>query len=85
MGDFNKILFMEEKRGGRVRPHIQMQAFRESLDVCGFVDLGFTGLEFTWYGNKHSHTIWERLDKGAATHDWLEKYLATSIRHLHCV
>ena len=47
MGDFSEILFFEEKRGGRVRPHCQMQAFRDVLDTCGFMDLGFTGPEFT--------------------------------------
>ena len=55
------------------------------MDVCGFVDLGFTGPKFTWYGNRHRHIIWERLDRRVATHDWLEKYPAASIRHLHCV
>lgn len=62
-----------------------MQAFRDTLDVCGFVDLGFTGPESTWYGNRHGHTIWERLDRGVTTHDWLEKYPTASIWHLHCV
>ena len=55
------------------------------MDVCGFVDLGFTGPKFTWYGNRHRHIIWERLDRGVVTHDWLEKYPAASIQHLHCV
>ena len=61
MGDFNDILFIEEKRVGRVSSHGQMQAFRDVLDVCGFVDLGFTGPEFTWQGNRHRHMVWERL------------------------
>ena len=47
MGDFNKILLTKEKQGGRVHPHNQMQAFRDVSDTCGFVDLGFTGPEFT--------------------------------------
>ena len=85
MGDFKEILFMDEKREGRVLLYNQMQAFRDTLDVCGFVDLGYTGLEFTSYGNRHGNIIWERLDRGEATHDWLEKYPAASIRHLHCV
>ena len=85
IGDFNEILFTDEKRVGKVRPHNQMQAFRDTLDVCGFIDLGYIGSKFTWYGNRHGHIIWERLDRGVVTHDWLEKYLAASIWHLHCV
>ena len=69
MGDFNEILQSEEKRGGRIRPHVQMQAFRDVLDVCGFVDLGFTRPEFTWHSRRHSHLIWERLDRGMANYD----------------
>ena len=76
MGDFNEILQSEEKRGGRIRPHVQMQAFRDVLDVCGFVDLGFTRPEFTWHSRRHGHLIWERLDRGMANYDWLAKFPA---------
>lgn len=85
MGDFNEILFTDEKRGGQVRPHNQMQAFMDTLDVCGFVNLGFIGPKFTWYGNGNGHTFGERLDRGVAAHDWLEKYLIAFIQHMHCV
>ena len=76
MGDFNKILQSEEKRGGRIRPHVLMQAFRDVLDVCGFADLGFTRPEFTWHSRRHGHLIWERLDRGVANYDWLAKFPA---------
>ena len=75
MGDYNEILFTKEKHGGRVRPHEQMQAFRDVLDTYGFVDLGFTGLDFTWQGNRHGHVVWERLDRGVANYDWMAKFL----------
>ena len=61
-----------------------MQAFRETLDFCGFMDLGFTGLEFTWHSRRHGHLVWERLDRGVANYDWLSKFPATTVRHLHC-
>ena len=28
-----------------------MQNFREALDECGLLDLGFVGNKFTWYKN----------------------------------
>ena len=84
MGDFNEILLTEEKQGGRVCLHGQMQAFRDVLDVCGFVDLGFTGPDFTWQGTRHGHVVWERLDRGVANYDWMARYHAASVRHLHC-
>ena len=64
-GDFNEIIRQEEKLGGAIRHHGQMQLFRDVLDKCGFLDLGFEGNRFTW--SKHfadGHSIWERLDRG---------------------
>lgn len=43
MGHFNEILFSDEKLGGVEREAKQMVAFRECLNKCGLVDLGFTG------------------------------------------
>jgi len=40
-----------------------MQIFREVLDECEFMDLGFKGFPYTW--SKHYHSgvsIWEKLD-----------------------
>lgn len=85
MGDFNEILLSEEKRGGRVRPHCQMQAFRDALDTCGFMDLGFTSSEFIWQGVRNGQVIWERLDRGVANYDWMAKFPTATIRHLHCI
>ena len=85
-GDFNKITRQEEKVGGAIRAHNQMQAFRDVLDECGFMDLGFIGLKFTW--SKHytdGHSIWERLDHGLATNPWFLRYLSTRVHHLPCL
>ena len=50
-GDFNEITKQSKKSGGRLRPSNQMQQFRETLDECGFMDLGYVGFPFTW--SKH--------------------------------
>ncbi|XP_075665331.1 uncharacterized protein LOC142634992 [Castanea sativa] len=46
--------------------------------------LGFTGPKFTWHSRRHGHLIWERLDKGVANYDWLSKFPAATVHHLHC-
>ena len=64
-GDFNEIVRQEEKLRGATRNQCQMQLFRDVLDECGFLDLGYVGNRFTW--SKHfvdGHSIWERLDQG---------------------
>lgn len=41
--DFNEITKSHEKSGGRLRPFLQMKNFRDVLDECGLVELGFMG------------------------------------------
>ena len=48
---FNKITKQSEKLGGRLRPYTQMQIFKEALDECELMDLGFKGSPYTW--SKH--------------------------------
>ncbi|XP_075640583.1 uncharacterized protein LOC142612368 [Castanea sativa] len=49
--DFNEISRQDEKLEGALRSHTQMQNFRDVIDECGFIDLGFEGPKFTW--SKH--------------------------------
>ena len=81
-GDFNEITNQSEKLRGRVRPHVQMQAFKDILDECGFLDLGFVGSEFIWHKHFAGYIAWERLDRAVATSDWLSLFLDTKIYHL---
>ena len=82
-GDFNEIVSNNEKLGGSNRSHSQMQLFRDVLDECGFIDLGYVGSPFTW--QKHfadGHSIRERLDRGMANNEWFLKFAGTKIHHL---
>ena len=45
-GDFNEIIWMEEKQGRLDQPERQMQGFRDALDFCGLKDLSFNGFSF---------------------------------------
>ena len=71
MGDFNKIVKVEEKMGGVPRRKILMIEFREALDFYGFWDMGFVGSPFTWSNNKIDEMVtWIRLDRGVVTPAW---------------
>ncbi|KAA3468220.1 reverse transcriptase [Gossypium australe] len=64
-GDFNEILYPFEKSGGQLREERRMVAFREALEDCQLMDLGFQGPWFTWErGNLPETNIRERLDRG---------------------
>ena len=59
---------MEEKLGGVVRTQQYMDGFRDAINICGFKDLGYRGLDFTWCNNREgSNRIYMRLDRALAT------------------
>ena len=63
-----------------------MQAFRDVIDECGFMDLGFIGPNFTWANHYNDgHSIWERLDRGLASNLWFLRFLGTQVHHLPCL
>ena len=63
VGDYNELTSIDEKVGGVIRSERQMQDFRDAIETCGFIDLGFVGKPFTWCNNRLGSTrIWERLD-----------------------
>uniref|UniRef100_A0A453HUU9 Endonuclease/exonuclease/phosphatase domain-containing protein n=1 Tax=Aegilops tauschii subsp. strangulata TaxID=200361 RepID=A0A453HUU9_AEGTS len=60
-----------------------MVAFRDALEVCGLVDLGFVGVPFT-YDNKRSRAsnVKVRLDRAVATNEWRNMFAFSSILHI---
>ena len=62
--EFNEIIKTYEKKGGSLRPYMQMKNFRDALDECGLMDLGYVDSKFTWFKNlANGVTVWERLDR----------------------
>ena len=60
-----------------------MQLFRDVMDECGTLDLGFLGAPFTWQKYfADVHSIWKSLDRGLAINDWLMRFPGTRIHHL---
>ena len=83
-GDFNEIVKQSEKFKGCLRPQNQMQMFRDVLDECELMDLGFKGFPFTW--SKHfrdGFSVWERLDRAVASHDWFVDFPGTRVTHVN--
>ena len=62
-----------------------MQLFRDVIDECGFMDLGYVGSKFTWARHfENENSIWERLDRGLANNGWFLKFPGAWVHHLHC-
>ena len=85
-GDFNELLKSHEKCGGRLRPYGQMESFRQVLDECNLLDLGYMGNKFTWSKSfPNGGMVWERLDRAVSTVEWLDLFPVTKVQTLSCV
>jgi hypothetical protein len=85
-GDFNEIVRSSEKSGFRGRSESQMQGFRDVIDECGFIELGFRGLPFTWCNNRRdAATTWLRLDRYMATNDWIMQFSSAVVYHIESI
>ncbi|KAM0853650.1 hypothetical protein ACQ4PT_050943 [Festuca glaucescens] len=63
-GDFNEVLYQDEHYGSRDRSDAQMELFRDCLDACNLVDLGFSGPKFTWSNRQDAQcNVRVRLDR----------------------
>lgn len=70
VGDFNKVLTGEDKLGGSAINIHRALKFKECLDKCRMIDLGFFGLRYTWSNRRPlTHLIQERIDRVFVTLD----------------
>lgn len=83
MGDLNNVMHPNEKFGPRPVNVARMSTFCWLVKDCGLVDLGFSGLAYTWC-NKHFNTnpTFERLDRSLGNAEWCAAFPSTTVFHL---
>ena len=70
MGDFNEVLKHDEHDGIGSRSQAQIQGFRDAVDVCGLLDLGYKGTKWTFEKRVAGGTFTRvRLDKALGSVD----------------
>ena len=63
-GDFNEPLIKEDKYGGKGVHVNHSLAFKDCLDFCNMVDMGFSGPRYTWSNKRElNNLILERIDR----------------------
>jgi hypothetical protein len=83
LGDFNEALWSFENFSITPRPEQQMIAFRDILEVCELVDLGFNGLSFTYDNKRRGHAnVTVRLDRAVACNEWSNIFSESEVVHL---
>lgn len=82
-GDFNECLDASEHIGGQGRPERQMEGFREAVEVCGFTDLGYIGLPYTWDNRQPTgRNVKVRLDRGLADEGFMNLFSNNKVWHI---
>ncbi|XP_026378812.1 uncharacterized protein LOC113273281 [Papaver somniferum] len=75
LGDFNSILPVDEKKGGRNPLSSSIRDFQDCIDLCGLLQAPKSGLEFSWcngrVGNKR---ILCNLDRALFNLKWLKTF-----------
>ena len=78
-GDFNELLWSHEKLSLDPRQDCKMKVFRDVLDECGLMDLGYVGDKFTWWGKRAGGLVLERLDRAVASNGWLSHFPGSKV------
>lgn len=77
------MLEAHEQFGGQQRPEWQMDGFRDAVQACGFMDLGFIGLPYTWDNRQQAtNNVKVRLDGGRATPSFLSLFKNVKVWHV---
>ncbi|XP_030945883.1 uncharacterized protein LOC115970384 [Quercus lobata] len=82
-GDFNEMLVDGDKFGGRTVSANWSLIFKECLDSCNMIDLGFTGPRFTLSNRRDIlDLIQERIDRFFANPSWCALHPNARVSHL---
>lgn len=81
------MIFQEHaKMGGQLENFKKMQQFRNMINSCRFIDLGFNGPKFTWCNKIDPHVcIQESLDRSLANIEWITLYDEYKVQHLDLI
>ncbi|XP_042005794.1 uncharacterized protein LOC121754517 [Salvia splendens] len=77
-GDFNTILSSQDRTGSDTNRQAEMVDFAEAIEVCGLMDPGYDGSDFTWAKNG----LMERLDRVLISETTAQTFEAIRVTNL---
>lgn len=80
--DFNDITNENEKFGGRHPNRRKMEAYRDCMNRCGLIDIGFSGPKFIWTNKRKTNPIFIRLDRAWVSSEWLACFPDSQLTNL---
>ncbi|XP_021767521.1 uncharacterized protein LOC110731911 [Chenopodium quinoa] len=84
VGDFNDTASMSERNGnGGSEMQIRCREFSNWIENNGFIDMGCSGPEHTWFqGNSPATFNSTRLDRGIINDEWRLRFVEGALRNL---
>ncbi len=80
--DFNDILSSSEKFSSSPTNHHQISLFRNCIDSCRLINMGFNGPRFIWTNKRDNRLIMERLDRFLCNPEWQQMFEEANVLHL---
>lgn len=81
--DFNEALWNFENEGGVGKDSKHMADFRECLNSCDLLDLGYSGKIYTWSNRRSNNSqIFKSLDRFTDNSDFIDLVTKHSVWHL---
>ena len=82
-GDFNEVLMGEDKFGGKPVSLGKALLFKECLDTCKMVDIGFSGPRYTWSNHRPlAHLVQEQINRVFFNAEWNGLHPEAVVLHL---
>ncbi|XP_042980144.1 uncharacterized protein LOC122310314 [Carya illinoinensis] len=83
VGDFNIIRNDSERRGGRPRISATIEDFNNAIDICGLMEMKFSGSMLSWCnGHANLTRSWARLDRGFLNASGCDEYPDAHLTYL---
>lgn len=81
-GDFNEVMFQDEKWGGKRKAKNLLLDFCSMVNDCELTDRGYMGPKYTWCNNRKGEAcISERIERCLASIDWHVQFPNAVVRH----
>ncbi|XP_058725687.1 uncharacterized protein LOC131596982 [Vicia villosa] len=82
MGDFNNVLGMQDRIGGRAVQELEFRDLRDMMENEGLFEIESIGERFTWYNKHTKDPIYSCIDRVIGNMEWIQKNMNKTVHML---
>lgn len=83
LGDFNNVLYIEDRVGGLPVNENECEPFRKALSDSMLQELTLHRWMYSWCNQQHQNLIYTKIDRYFGKVDWIQKYGSVSVEILN--